>query len=127
MTFLRIAWAWVKKHWRLLLAILGAFIGYVVLRKAGVPNLTYLFQQINDDHRKDVEAIQKKNEEIAKQKEKIKQEEQQKLQDLDKKYDQLEKNLEEEQKKRVDEILTDSNTDELAEQLAKITGSKKLD
>ena len=49
--------------------------------------------------------------------------------ELDKKYNGLEKDLQEEQNDRVDEILKETNgdPDELAERLAKLTGSKKLD
>jgi hypothetical protein len=127
MLTLRLVLAWCKKYWGILLAV-GAFIlGFIIFRRGNVDVLK-LIQGINDDHRKDVEAIKNKEKTIAEEKAKIAAEETKKLEQIDKKYDQLEKDLEEDRKDRVEEILdeTNSNPDKLAEELAKNIGSKKI-
>lgn len=127
MLTLRLVWAWIKKYWAILLALTAFIVGYVLFRRSNV-DIGSILDGINDDHRKDLESIKKKDEEIKSAKEQLQKEQEKKLQEVDKKYNDLEKELAESQKKRSEEILkeTNSDPDKLAEELAKITGSKKL-
>ena len=124
---LRILWSFFKKYWAIFVALLGVAVGYFLLRRNNI-DVGKIIQDINDDHQKDLNSINSKNDAIEREKEKIKQEEQKKLDELNKKYEEEQKKLEEEQKKNVDQILeqTNSDPDELAKKIAQITGSTKI-
>lgn len=128
MIALQVFWSYVKKYWFLALAVAGVVVGYILFKKSDV-DLGKLIEGINDDHKKDLESIKNKEQSIADAKKQIAADEQKQLDAANKKFDAAKKALEAEQQAKADEIMKNTNGDpeELARQLALLTGSTKLD
>lgn len=127
MVALQVFWSYVKKYWFLALAVAGVVVGYILFKKSDV-DLGKLIEGINDDHQKDLDSIKKKDQTIDDAKKQIAADEQKQLDELAKKYAELQKDLDAEQQAKADEIMknTSGDPDELARQLAALTGSTKL-
>jgi len=127
MVALQVFGSYVRKYWLIALAVVGVVVGLVLFRKSNV-DLGKLVEGINDDHQKDLESIKKKDQTVADAKKQIAADEQKQLDELAKKYADLQKDLDAEQRAKADEIMKNTNADpdELARQLAALTGSTKL-
>ncbi len=128
MIALKIFWTYVKKYGLYVLAIAGTIVGYLLFKRSDV-DLGKLIEGINDDHKKDLESIKKKDQSIADAKKQIVADEQKQLDAANKKFDAAKRALEAEQQAKADEIMknTAGDPEELARQLALLTGSTKLD
>lgn len=128
MIALQVFWSYVKKYWFIAVAITGAIVAYVLFKKSNI-DLGSVIEGINNDHAADLKSIQDKDQTVADAKKQIAIDEQDQLTAANKKYDDEQKALEAEQQAKADEIMKNTNGDpeELAKQLAALTGSTKLD
>lgn len=128
MIALQICLSYIKKYWLVALAIVGAIVGYIVFRKSNV-DLGAVLDGINSDHQKDLTSIQNKDQTIADAQKQIVIDEQKQLDAANQKYNDEQKALDAEQQTQANEIMKNTNGDpeELAKQLAVLTGSTKLD
>ncbi len=124
---LTIIWAWIKKHWRLLLAIVGTMfsvIGGLFLFKRQTTNVGDQIKAINDAHAEELKKIndartQEQAQHVANEK---------KLNDtlaaVQAQYDASQKQLDDQKKAEVAQLVKKygDKPDELAKQLAAATG-----
>lgn len=127
MTALAIVWAWIKKHWRMLLAVIGTVFSVLVgifLFKRQTSNMGDQIKAINDAHAAELKQIndaraQEEAQHLANEK-KLNET----LAAVQAHYDAAQKELDEKKKAEVADIVKKygDKPDELAKQLAAATG-----
>lgn len=121
--FLRKAWAWVKKHWRLLVLFLAVLVGAVLLRKRAALWIEGI-RQINTAHEEELEAIDRARQEERRLREESDARLKATLAQVEEEYAAQHRELGSRKRKEIEKILKEDGDDplRLAERLAEATG-----
>ena len=121
-TWLKKAWAWCKKNWKLFVGAAIPIAIMIITRRSG--DISKILERISGDYEKEIEAIEK-----AREKEIASREEAQKryfdsLEEIEAEYDKRKEKLAESKRKEIEKILKDhdGDQDEITRRLALITG-----
>jgi hypothetical protein len=112
-----------KKNWQILLLVLGLIFSVMLFKKRD-QNFAERLEKIQDDHRKEVQKINKIHEEERRLHEENESKLKEALTLIQAKYDSSKKELDEKKKKQIQTIVKEygSRPSELAIQLSNVTG-----
>jgi multidrug efflux pump subunit AcrA (membrane-fusion protein) len=116
-------WAYAKKYWQLILLVVGGVVGIFLLRSKE-NSFTDDYKKIQDNHAKEIAAINAANAEQTAKLEANQQKLQAALDAVQKQYDAQNKALDDKKKAEITQIVKDygHDPDALARQLSSATG-----
>ena len=116
-------WAFIKKHWQLILLVIIVIAGAYAYRRREVDFIDD-YRKIQDAHAQEIRKIQAAQDEERHRLEENQKHLQAALDAVKKQYDEAQKELDDRKKKEVDQIVHDygNNPDELAKKLAEVGG-----
>lgn len=122
-TFLKKAWAWVKKYWKILALVLGAIVGFVLFRGQNI-SFAEDFKKIKDSHEEELRQIEAARAEERRRHEENAAKLERALKTVQEEYDKQRKELDSKKKKEIKKIVEEAGDDpeELARRLSEATG-----
>jgi len=125
-TFFKKVWLWCKKYWQILVGISIPLILMLVFRKK--VDLAQVLTRINDDHQKEIEAIEKHQADEISKREKAQEIYFDTIKKIEEKYEKDSQALDSKKKKEIKKIVDQyqDDPDALAEKIAEITGMTKI-
>ena len=121
------AWLWIKKHWEILLLVVGAIGGALLFRKRET-SFSDDYKKIQEIHEKELATIQKSRDDERQKLEDNQRKLQATLDAVQKKYDEQERQLDDKKKAEIADIVKQHGNDpvELARQVSSVTGFKVI-
>lgn len=122
---LAIFWAYVKKYWQLITAVILFGIGFFWFNSRS-NSLADILEQNRKRHEEELDAIQKAHDKELKDKQIALEKMQETLAQIEKQYELAQKDLDAKKKKEIEQIIKDTQDDpeELARLLQESTGFK---
>ena len=102
-------WAWCKKYWQILLGASIPVLIWILSRNSD--HLNEILQRVQDDHKKEVDAIDAERLREIERLENASEEYVRTIKDIEKKYSELSGQLEENKKQKIEELLKESEED----------------
>ncbi len=123
-SFLKKAALWCKKYWQIFVGISIPLVLMIVFRKK--PDFFKIIQRINDDHQREVDAIQESLDLEIKKRDEALSVYKDAIREIESKYQESARQLDEKKKKLIKKAIDENNDnpDEITKRISEITGIK---
>ena len=121
-TFLKKAWAWCKKYWQFLVGAAVPIVIWVLTRDS--KNLDKVVERIQEDHKKEVDAIDKSHQIEIEMREQAVKNHTERLIAIEEEHERSNVEISRKKKKRIKQIIQDheNNPEEITRRIAELTG-----